>query len=74
MIELPEQVKKYIIRGWGNAYIGWNLNKVPMCVVDDWFKLAHSVKMTDEEKEYALKLMDGACWEHNGTLTVVSEK
>jgi len=68
MIKLPDKVKRAVIRGWGNAYIGWEMNQLPMIVINDWDRIARAVEMTDEEKQYAVKLMDGDCYEHNGRI------
>ena len=74
MIELPIEVKKRIIRGWGNAYIGYEVNELPMGVILDWDKLANAVEMTDDEKRYAIKLMDGDHYTHNGTVILGGER
>lgn len=63
------KVRSAVIRGWGNAYIGWELDKLPMVCINDWDRVARAIELTDEEKEYAVKLMDGDVYEHHGSVT-----
>ncbi len=58
-----ERVKKWLIRAWGNAKIGWEQNKLPYHIMKDMDNLAHAFGLTDEDKEYAINLMDGDVYE-----------
>jgi len=54
-----QEVKNWVIRGWGNTYIGYENNKIAMGVMMDLDRIADAVGLTDEDKEYAIKLMAG---------------
>lgn len=60
VVKMNEQeVRNWIIRGWGNTYIGYENNKIAMGVMMDLDRIADAVGLTDKDKEYAIKLMAG---------------
>lgn len=54
-----EKVKRWVIRAYGNAELGWDSNNLPYHVVKDIGNIATAIGLTEEEKEHALNLMDG---------------
>jgi len=53
------EVKRWLVRAWGNVYIGYENNKLPIGTMNDLDSLAHAFGLTDEDKEYAINLMGG---------------
>ena len=52
-------VRKWLIRAWGNAKIGYEQNELPYHVMKDLDNLAYAFGLTESDKEYAIHLMDG---------------
>lgn len=59
-MKMDEQnVRKWVIRAWGNAYIGFENNVTTMGQMKDMDNVARAVGLTIEDKIYAIKLMGG---------------
>lgn len=59
-----EQIKKTLIRAWGNAYIGNEASKTPIYVFRDIDRIASAYGLTVRDKAYAIRLMQGDVYDY----------